>query len=173
MTITGSGFASGDTVDLTASGISTSVAVATDGTFVTTVAAPVLGSAGPGSKQFTLTAKDVTNGSTGASTSFGVANLAFTTKPASASPDTRVRFSFSGFKPDAVIYGHYLLNGKVSATASFGRTRGSCGLLTAKARLFPGGHPHFGSYKVQFDDTRKYRAHSVPRIVSGLTIRRA
>ena len=71
---------------------------------------------------------------------FSVANLAFRTVPASATPSTRVRFSFSGFRPDAPIYGHYVLGGKVAATVLFGRSRGSCGLLTTRARLFPAGH---------------------------------
>lgn len=171
--VSGSGFASGDTVMIATNGASASVAVGADGTFSATIPAPTLSSAGPGSAQFALTARDVTNGSTTATATFSVANLAFRTVPASATPATRVLFNFSGFRPDAPIYGHYVLGGKVAATVRFGRSRGSCGLLSARDRLFPASHPRFGNYKVQFDDSRRYRRNVVPRIVSGLTIRRA
>jgi hypothetical protein len=171
--VTGSGFAPGDTVMVATTGASASVTVAAGGTFSVTIAAPTLSTAGPGSAQFTLTARDLTNGSAMAAAVFSVANLAFRTVPASATPATRVRFTFSGFKPDAPIYGHYVLGGKVAATVRFGRSSGSCGLLTTRARLFPAGHPRYGSYKVQFDDSLRYRVNAVPRIVSGLTIRRA
>jgi hypothetical protein len=154
-------------------GVSASVAVGAGGSFSVTIPAPTLSSAGPGSAQFTLTARDVTEGTASAAVTFSVANLAFRTAPASATPGTRVRFSFSGFKPTAPIYGHYVLGGKVAATVLFGRSSGSCGLLTTRARLFPARHPRFGAYKVQFDDSRTYHGNTVPRIVSGLTIRRA
>jgi hypothetical protein len=173
--VSGSGFAPGDTVMVAATGASASasVAVGADGTFSVTIAAPTLSSPGPGSAPFTLTARDVTNGTATATVPFSVANLAFRTVPASATPSTRVRFTFSGFRPDAPIYGHYVLGRKVAATVLFGRSRGSCGLLSTRARLFPVGHARFGTYKVQFDDSRTYRGNAVPRIVSGLTIRRA
>jgi hypothetical protein len=171
--VSGAGFTPGDTVMVATTGSSASAAVAANGTFSATIPAPTLSHAGPGSAQFTLTARDVTNGTANAAVTFSVANLAFRTVPASATPASHVRFSFSGFKPDASIYGHYLLGGKVAATLRFGTSRGSCGLLSVRARLFPIAHPRFGSYKVQFDDSRTYRAKSVPRIVSGLTIRRA
>jgi hypothetical protein len=171
--VTGSGFTPGDTVMVATTGATASAAVGTDGTFSVKITAPTLGRSGPASAPFTLTARDLTNRTTTATAAFSVANLAFQTVPASATPATRVRFSFSGFKPDAPIYGHYLLGGKVAATVRFGRSQGSCGLLSARARLFPASHPRFGSYKVQFDDSRSYRANAVPRIVSGLTIRRA
>jgi hypothetical protein len=169
--VSGAGFTPGDTVLITTTGASVSGPIAAGGTFAATLPAPTLRHAGPGSSQFTMTARDATNGSAAASVTFSVANLAFRTIPASAAPGTRVRFSFSGFKPDAPIYGHYVLRGKVAATASFGRSEGSCGLLTTRGRLFPRLHPRFGRYKVQFDDSRSYHANAVPRIASSLTIR--
>ncbi len=171
--VSGSGFTPGDTVMVATTDSSAEAPVAAGGTFSVTITAPTLSHAGPGSAQFTLTARDMTNGTATAAVTFSVANLAFRTDPASATPATHVRFSFSGFKPDAPIYGHYLLGGKVAATVHFGTSQGSCGLLNVRARLFPVLHPRFGSYKVQFDDSRTYRAKAVPRIVSGLTIRHA
>jgi hypothetical protein len=170
MTVTGTGFPAGDVVGLSARDVSASVTVGAAGTFQTTVAAPRLSTTGPGSGRFTLTARDETSGAT-AATAFGVANLAFRIRPTTATPATRVRFSFSGFRPNAFVYGHYVLGRRAVASVRFGRARGSCGLLKARTRLFPGGHPRDGNYRVQFDDSRRYRPRSVPRIVSGLTIR--
>jgi len=44
--------------------------------------------------------------------------------------------------------------------------------LTAKSQLFPGGDPRADKYKVQIDDSRHYRAKSLPRIDSSLAIER-
>jgi hypothetical protein len=168
VTVTGSGFPPGDTVALAATGVFGTTTVGTAGTFTSTVAGPILSTPFPASARFTLTARDETNGTTTASTSFLVANLAFRTSPAVAKPSQRVRFSFSGFRPGALVYGHYVHDRKV-VTTRFGRAKGACGLLKAKARLFPGG-PRFSKYKVQFDDSHRYHSEALPRIVSGLTI---
>jgi hypothetical protein len=169
VTVSGSGFAPGDTVDLVDSkGVVGTTTVGTAGTFTSAVAGPTLSTASPASARFTLTARDETNGTTTASTSFLVANLAFQTRPASAKPSDRVHFSFSGFRPGALVYGHYVHAKKV-VTARFGRAKGACGLLNSKARLFP-GRPRFSNYKVQFDDSRRYHSEALPRIISGLTI---
>jgi hypothetical protein len=168
VTVSGSGFAPGDTVELEATGVFGTTTVGTAGTFTATVKGPILSTPFPASERFTLTARDETNGTTTASTSFLVANLAFQTRPASAKPSDRVHFSFSGFRPGALVYGHYVHAKKV-VTARFGRAKGACGLLTSKARLFP-GRPRFSNYKVQFDDSRRYHAKALPRIISGLTI---
>jgi hypothetical protein len=172
ITVSGSGFTAGDTVTLQASGISGSTTVGGTGTFTSTLAGPTLSTRFPAWSQFTLTARDTTRGATEATTSFAVANLAFETKPAVARPSQKVRFSFSGFRSGAIVYGHYLRGRKTVATERFGRTNGSCGVLKSKARLFPGGHPAFGTYKIQFDDSRRYRANALPRILTGLTIKR-
>jgi hypothetical protein len=174
VTISGSGFVPGHLIRLTAPAwLIGAVPAGLAGTFQTTVPGPRLGTAGPAVSRYTLTAQDQNGSGAIATTSFSVANLAFRTTPATASPSTRVRFTFSGFRPNAAIYGHYVLRGRVVATARFGRARGACGLLSARSRLFPGGHPRFGKYVLQFDDSRRYHTRTVPRIVSGLTVRRA
>lgn len=171
VTVSGWDFTPGDSIDL-ASPLSLGTAmIAADGTFTTMVKAPTLKTSGPAQSRFLLTASDPITGTT-ATTSFRVANLAVGTTPAVARPSTRVKFSFSGFRGRANLYGHYLLHGKVIATKRFGRTRGPCGMLKARARLFPGGHPGFGNYKVQFDDSRRYSAKALPRIDLALTITR-
>jgi hypothetical protein len=168
VTVSGSGFTPGDTVELDATGVFGTTTVGATGTFTTTVTGPILTTPFPASSRFTLTARDETNGTTTASTSFEVANLAFQTHPAVAKPSKTVHFSFSGFRSGALIYGHYV-HGKKVLTTRFGRAKGACGLLKSKARLFP-GKPRFSKYKVQFDNSRRYHATALPRIVSGLTI---
>jgi hypothetical protein len=168
ITVSGSGFPPGDTVELDSTHVSGTTTVGTAGTFTSTVKGPTLSTAFPASARFTLIARDETNRTTTASTSFLVANLAFQTQPAAAKPSNRVHFSFSGFRPGALVYGHYVHAKKV-VTTRFGRATGACGLLKSKARLFP-GRPRFSKYKVQFDDSRRYHAKALPRIVSGLTI---
>ena len=168
VTVIGSGFPPGDTVELTSTGVFGTTTVGTAGTFTSTVQGPILSTPFPASARFTLIARDQTNGTTTASTSFQVANLAFQTSPAVANPSKSVQFSFSGFRGGALVYGHYV-HAKSVVTTRFGRAKGACGLLKSKARLFP-GRPRFTKYKVQFDDLRRYDAKALPRIVSGLTI---
>ena len=168
VTVSGSGFTPGDMVEVEATGVFGTTTVGAAGTFTTTVTGPILTTPFPASSRFTLTARDETNGTTTASTSFSVANLAVQTSPAVAKSSKTVQFSFSGFRAGALVYGHYV-HGKKVVTTRFGRAGGACGLLKSKARLFPGA-PRFSKYKVQFDDSRRYRANALPRIVSGLTI---
>jgi hypothetical protein len=119
-----------------------------------------------------MTAQDETTGAGSASTTFSVANLAFSTNPDVANPSKVVHFSFSGFKTGASVYAHYLRGRKVVATQRFGRASGICGLLKAKAHLFPLRNPASGTYKVQIDDSRRYRAKALPRVDSTLSITR-
>lgn len=169
VTVVGSGFVAGDTVDLESSpaGAFGTATVGPDGTFATSFAGPIL-PLGPTAKSYTLTATDEDNGAT-AGTTFLTANLAVATHPATAKPSKKVTYSFSGFRPGAQVYAHYLHRGKVTATAKFGRSKGACGQLKSKARFYP-GHQRFDTYKVQFDDAHKYSAHSLPRFVTTLRL---
>jgi hypothetical protein len=171
MAVAGSGFTPGDLIALSAGDASKAATASSTGTFSVLMHAPTLATSGAGSKRFTITAQDQTSGTGSASTTFSVANLAFTS-PATASPAKIVHFSFSGFRPGAFIYGHYLRGSKVVTTQRFGRATGICGLLKAKAHLFPLRNPASGNYKVQIDDSRKFRAKAVPRVDSILSITR-
>jgi hypothetical protein len=170
MTVTGSGFVAGDSIDLEsgpAGAFGTATADPT-GTFTTSFHAPILPTFKPAAQPFTLTATDEDNGAI-AATTFEAANLAVATSPATAKPTRKVTYSFSGFRPGAQIYAHYLHRNKVQTTAKFGRARGACGLLKRKARFYP-GHQRFKTYKVQFDDAKKYSPHSSPKFVATLTL---
>ena len=172
MAVAGSGFTPGDSIELTAGDATQTATAGSTGTFSVLMHAPTLATIGAGSKRFTITARDQTSGTGSASTTFSVANLAFSTSPSVAKPSKIVHFSFSGFKPGAFIYGHYLRRGKVVTMQRFGRASGICGLLKAKAHLFPLRNPASGTYKVQIDDSRKYRAKALPRVDSKLSIER-
>jgi hypothetical protein len=172
MATAGSGFTPGDSIGLSAGDASGGATVGADGTFSAAMHAPTLATFGAGAKKFTLTARDQTSGNSSASTTFWVANLAFTTKPAVAKPSKVVHFSFSGFKRGKLVYGHYLRGHKVVASHRFGRATGICGLLNARAQLLPLRNPRSGKYKVQIDDSRRYRPKALPRVNSSLTIAR-
>ncbi len=172
MAVAGSGFTPGDSIDLSAGDTSANTTANSAGQFTVVISAPTLATVGAGAKKFTITARDDTTGSGSASTTFWVANLAFSTNPSVANPSKVVHFSFSGFKPGKLVYAHYLRGKKVVATQKFGRAKGSCGLLKSKARLFPLQNPPSGTYKVQIDDSRSYRAKSLPRVDSSLQIER-
>ena len=89
------------------------------------------------------------------------------TKPARAKFTHPVTFTFSGFKPGKQIYAHFL-HPKPVARERFGKAKGVCGVLKTKALLYPGGHPRFKTYKLQFDDSKAYSRHASPRIDTKL-----
>jgi hypothetical protein len=168
-TVTGVGFGPGDTINLAsnkgaASGTATADA---NGNFTVGIAAPTLGTINPAAAAFVLKATDQTNGSITASTTFDVANLAVSTNPAQGKPSRKVTWSFSGFTSGAEIYAHYLHGKKVIATAKFGKATGPCGLLKTRAVFYP-GKAKFNSYQVQVDDSLRYLATSLPRLVATL-----
>lgn len=170
MTVVGSGFVAGDTVDLESSpaGAFGTATVGPAGTFATSFQGPILSTFRPAAEAFTLTATDEDNGAT-AATTFMAANLAVATNPATAKPSKKVTCSFSGFRPGAQVYAHYLHRNNVTATAKFGRAKGACGLLKSRARFYP-GRQRFDTYKVQFDDSRRYSPHASPRFVTQLQL---
>lgn len=172
MIVSGTGFAPGDTIELSTttgggSGTATSDA---GGQFQSAITGPLLSILGAGEQSFTLTATDDNNGAT-ATTTFEAANLAVTTNPPEAKVSRKVSYTFSGFVPGHEIYVHYLHKKKVTATAKFGRAKGACGLLKARAKLYP-GKQRFSQYTVQFDQTRHYSAKSLPRVVRTLSIQK-
>jgi hypothetical protein len=168
--VSGSGFAAGDNVELSGTDVFGTTTVGGAGTFAAIIKGPILTTAFPAARSFTLTARDETNGMTTASTTFRVTNLAFRTKPGVARPSATVRYSFSGFRGGHAIYGHFVHRRQV-LTHRFGRATGACGMLKARSKLFPGGHPQFTHYKVQFDDARRYHPKAAPRIDTDISIR--
>jgi ribosomal protein S9 len=170
VTLLGSGFGPGDTVDVMGGGLAATATASATGTIAAVAAAPTLSTTDPATKTFTLTATDETTPSVTASAPIKVANLSVLTKPPKVRHlRNKVTFSFSGFTPGKHIYGHYLRKNAV-ARATFGKAKGDCGVLKEKALLYPGGHPRFKQYKVVFDSARKYSKRTRPQISGTLKI---
>ncbi|HWF36453.1 MAG TPA: hypothetical protein VG295_13835 [Solirubrobacteraceae bacterium] len=168
MTVTGAGFTPGDSITLSSNrgGAYGQTPADATGRFTINMPGPILPTINPASAAFVLTATDNTDGIT-ASTPFAAANLAVATNPAQGKPSKRVTWSFSGFVGGANIYAHYLHGKKVTATANFGRAQGPCGTLKKRAVFYP-GKAKYDVYKVQVDDSRRYLATSLPRLVATL-----
>jgi len=169
ITILGAGFPGGDQVAVEGNGVyALAAADPTTGTFAVTTAGPTLATSGPGTHTYSLLATDQTTGGVNAGTTVTMANLSVATVPSEAKFTRRVTWSFSGFRPGKYVYAHYLRKREV-ARARFGRANGPCGVLKVKARLYPGGHPRYKTYKVQIDDSKRYSQHAAPRIDTKLT----
>lgn len=168
ITIVGAGFPAGDQVGISADGVFSPATVDPTGNFTVTTTGPILSTAGPGTHTYSLLATDETTAGVTASASVTMANLSVATNPTHARFTKRVTWSFSGFQPGHYIYAHYLRRHPV-ARARFGRAQGACGVLKVRALLYPGGHPHNKSYKVQIDDSKRYSKQAAPRIDTTLT----
>jgi hypothetical protein len=172
MTITGTGFAPGDSVNVSGGTAFGQATVDASGNFSLPIAAPKLRT-GPGMISTVLTADDEspTMGSITATTAVKSANLAVTVRPLSVTnvKKDKVMFSFSGFTPGKHIYGYYVRQ-TVVAKARFGKASGPCGVLRQKALLFPGGRPSKDEYNVTFENSSKFSKNVFPRVTGTLKI---
>jgi hypothetical protein len=175
--ITGQGWTPGDSVEVTGAAQPVSATVGSDGTFAATGTAPGRDFAlRRQSERLSAAETDATTGQTvpavSATTAYLVTDLAYSVRPQDTSLTRKVTFRFSGFTADREIFAHYLRGKRVVARQRFGRTTGPCGLLSARALQYPGGHPEARRYEVQFDDARAYSRRSSPRVVTELSVRR-
>jgi hypothetical protein len=172
MIVTGAGFVPGDKVTLTTSTGWQNVMMATAGPtggFAVSLQAPEPKLEPPGQETVTLTAEDFESSTTlPATTSVTVARFGVSAIPVDAPVSHKVTWYLAGFRPSKDIYVHYL-HGKPVARMRLGRAKGSCGVLKARARLFPGGHPRYRRYRVQIDNARRYSKHATPRINTQLS----
>jgi hypothetical protein len=178
MEFAGSGYTPGDPV----------LVSSRDGTVDTTVRADAQGHisgradaptpyfATPGAKQVGLTASDQTPTGTTitATTTVNVTELGWEHGSTKRQPGLRAltektNWSFSGFLPGKMIYGHYLYQGRQVALAKFGLASAPCGTLKVRARLYP-ATPHHSSYSIQYDDSRPYSKKSRPQIIGPLKL---
>lgn len=174
ITVTGSGFPPGEFVDAqipAPGGILgfDETQVAPDGTFTATISDVQPETIDPVAEKRVMQIKGVLSDQLYAEAPFELSNLAVRTKPATARYNKVVTYVFSGFGAGKPIFGHYLRHGHVVVTHKFGKSEGACGLLQAKAKLFPGSGPANASYKVQFDDSKKYNPKVARKIVTKLS----
>ncbi len=169
MVVAGTGYVPGDAVYITSSDNTVFAHTAADakGLILVVTGAPVPKLKRPGSKVSRLTARD-SSGVTGM-TSARSTILDVATVPAKAKPSRKVTWYFSGFTPGRFIYGHYLRGKHQVARARFGRAKGACGLLRVRTRFFP-GRQRYTHYGLQFDDSKRYRRRSIPRIDTSLNV---
>jgi hypothetical protein len=177
MDFTGTGFTPGDSV-LVSSGdgtVNTSVTADVQGNIAGRADAPTPFFATPGAKKIGLTASDqAPTGTITATTTVNVTELGWEHGSTKRQPGLRAltektNWSFSGFLPGKLIYGHYLFKGKQVALAKFGRAAAPCGTLKVRARLYP-ATPHHSSFSIQYDNSRPYRTKSRPRIIGPLKL---
>ena len=178
MEFAGSGYTPGHSVLISSRDgtVDTSVKADAQGRISGRADAPTPYFATPGAKKIGLTASDQT--ATGktitASTTINVTELGWEHGSTKRQPGLRAltektNWSFSGFEPGKIIYGHYLYKGKQVALAKFGRGAAPCGTLRVRARLYP-ATPHHSSYSIQYDNSRPYSKKSRPRIIGPLKL---
>jgi hypothetical protein len=171
ISVVGTGWTAGDDIDLSGSDdLDGDATVAADGSFATTVEGDDIADGNAGVANVSLTATDEGPSGTGTATvAFQLANLAVSVNPSEAAFTKRVTYSFSGFAAGKPIYAHYIHKGKVVARQKFGIATGDCGVLNKKRALqYPGGHPKYDKYTVQFDDSAHYSKKSTPRVLYTL-----
>ncbi|HEX4306228.1 MAG TPA: hypothetical protein VHZ54_09340 [Solirubrobacterales bacterium] len=171
--VSGSGFTAGEEVlaEVPAPGGLGAVddtTVAPDGTIDVTVENLFPESIEPVAEKKVMQIKGILSGQILAEVPFQVSNLAVKTEPATAGYTKVVTYFFAGFRPHQPIFGHYFRNKRLVVTHKFGKAKGPCGILQAKAKLFPGNGPRNVKYKVQFDDSKKVNPKAQPKIVTSL-----
>lgn len=139
-----------------------------DGTLAATVEHVFPKSIEPVAQGMRMQIKGVLSGQILAEVPFQITTLAVKTKPAVAPYRKVVTYIFAGFRPHKPIFGHYFRHGKLAVTHKFGQAKGPCGLLHAKATLFPGHGPRNAKYKIQFDDSKKVNPKATPKILTTL-----
>ncbi len=68
----------------------------------------------------------------------------------------KFKFVFAGMAPEQTIYAHYVARGKEVFTHEMGVANAPCGGLETTGRLYPAKHSRFNSYRIQFDQVKKY-----------------
>lgn len=177
MVIAGSGYAPGDLVEISSNvGFVDATATANAaGNIALSTTAPLPPKAAARAQRVVLTADDESvNGPITATVPLSVAYLyvfhgGAKKRPGLGAFREKTSWAFSGFKPGKSIWGHYIIHGRQVAKVRFGRASGPCGVLKTRAKLYP-ATPHFRSYPVQVDNSKRYSKHSFPKVSGRLTL---
>ncbi|MGD9696908.1 MAG: hypothetical protein AB7V42_14750 [Thermoleophilia bacterium] len=98
------------------------------------------------------------------------APLTVTLSPRAGRPTAKATYRLSGFAEGKVIWGHWRYKGRIRATVSYGRAKGPCGVIATRRTRFPIAKPQAGTWKVQFDQVKKFSPRSTPRVDTTRTV---
>ncbi len=177
MVVTGSGYAPGDLVEITSNVgfVAASATADAAGNIAVSTTAPLPPKAAAGAQGVLLTADDESaNGPITAAVPLSVAYLyvfhgGAKKRPGLGAFHEKTNWAFSGFAPGKYIWGHYIVHGRQVAKVRFGKAAGPCGVLKTKAKLYP-ATPHFRSYPIQVDNSKRYSKHAFPKVKGRLTL---
>jgi hypothetical protein len=163
----GTGFTAGGLVDVSVDGAALQGSPATADATGSIGGELTLGQR-TGQKRKTYTATDRTNPALTASDTLLVSALSVNVKPRSGAPGRRLKIGARGFTTGKRLYAHIVRKGK-RRTVGIGRLKGACRKATARKRLFASSTPS-GTYRVQFDTRRRYRASTKVRVRFNVNI---
>src|SRR5581483_9003249 len=177
MVITGAGYTPGDQVSITSNVgfLDASATADAAGNITASTTAPLPPKVTAGAQPVVLTADDESvNGPITASVPVSVAYLyvfhgGAKKRPGLGAFREKTTWSFSGFTPGKYIWGHYIIHKHQVARVRFGKAKGPCGALKTRAKLYP-ATPHFRSYPVQVDNSKRYSRHSFPKVSGRLSL---
>lgn len=167
VTVTGSGFVPSTDVILGGDVFGANVTTDALGDFTAKVDAPNA-TINPGARKFKVTAStdDITTGQTVSAQTFGH----YTEGGVSLSANTagfgkRLTYSFGGFRPGRQIWGHYFIGKRSTGRHRFGKAKGPCGTLKAKATGYPVSRAHPNKWIVYYDDVKKFSKKAIPTYI--------
>ena len=162
---TGTGFTPNGNVALTTNGRQVGSSTANPvGVFQSALSAPSISS---GERIDPFTATDTQNQANVGSTSVRLTALSVSVSPRSGNPARVRRIKARGFTRARSLYAH--IRGRAKRNIKIGRLKGPCGTLSRKKRLFKRG-TKTGSYRVQLDGSRRYKASTTPRVAFNVTV---
>jgi hypothetical protein len=117
----------------------------------------------------TLTVTDPANPAQNTSVPYRLANFDVD-RGQSHNPKSVRTWFFSGFPAGTTVYGHFRLKGKTMANHRFGRTKGVCGLLHARAAGIPVAPLRTGTWTMQFDGRKHYKSSTRPALLLKVSV---
>jgi hypothetical protein len=124
-----------------------------------------------GVKPHTITATDTTNPALVATFPFTGAAHQVTVRPRRARAGTRLRLRGSGFAAGRPVYMHVRNHGVSTDKRVARRAAAPCGTFSARTRVVP-SNADSGSYRVQFDNARRFSKRTTPKLVGTMTVTR-
>ncbi len=144
--------------------------VSPSGTFTAVVRVPRFRGSALGPQTFTVSATSSLPGNTADPISvFAVKRMLATNAPIAGDSAELTTWRFAGFRPHAILYGHFRHRGVTRRTYRFGPVRalGPCGALTVRAPRLPVPVSQLrpGRWRLQLDHRERYRESTRPRTI--------